>query len=93
MNNDAWKPSPDPFRSTDQWNRIVRETVEYLKEIAEIRALNGDRDFLKKGANVYAALKIKENYPGLHYREVKEIVEECRKYVGGEYVGRNNEIL
>ena len=96
MNNDAWQPSPDPFRSTDQWNsnRIVRETVEYLREIAEIRALNGDSDFLKKGVNVYAGLKIKENYPGLRYREFKEIVdrcaEECRKYAGGEHDGRDN---
>ena len=72
--------------NTDEWNinRIVDETVEYLKMTAEIRALNGDTNFLKS-ARLYAATKIQTNYPWLPYREFKEIlercVEECR---GGE---------
>lgn len=81
--------------NTDQWNinRIVAETVEYLKMIAEIRALNGHTDFLKNSAHLYAGIEIKAKYPWLRYREFKLIVERCVEECGGVYAGRNNEIL
>lgn len=90
---DDWSYDSLIMISTKQWNsdRIVDETVEYLKMIAEIRALNGHTDFLLRSAHIYAALKIKENYPWLRYREFKEIVErcveECGGYRGGDHVG------
>ena len=83
---------------TYKWNidKIVEETVDYLKMTAEIRALNGHTGFLES-ARLYAGLEIKANYPWLRFREFKEIVErcveECGGYLGGDYAGRDNEII
>lgn len=76
---DDWDYDSLIMISTYQWsiNRIVDETVEYLKMTAEIRALNGHTDFLKKSVHIYAGLEIKAKYPWLRYREFKEIVERC----------------
>lgn len=92
---DDWDYESLMMIRTDQWNidRIVDETVEYLKMTAEIRALNGHTDFLKQSAHIYAGLEIKANYPWLRYREFKEIVDRCVEECGGGHVGRTNEII
>lgn len=80
---DDWDYDSLIMINTDQWNRnkIIDETVEYLKMTAEIRALNGHNDFLKS-ARLYAGLEIKANYPWLPFREFKEIVERCVEECG-----------
>lgn len=83
--------------STKEWNsdRIVGEIVDYLK-MRFHRPFKGLDDFLEN-IELYAAIEIKARYPWLRYREFKEItqrsVEEYRRYLGGVYARRNNEIL
>lgn len=76
---DDWDYESLIMISTSKWNndRIVANTVEYLKMLSEIKALNGDTDFLKTSAHLYAGVEIKANYPWLRYREFKEIVQRC----------------
>ena len=95
---DDWDYDSLIMINTDQWNsnRIVDEMVAYLKTLRLHRPFSELDDFNDK-AELYAAIEIKAKYPWLRYREFKEIVqrsvEEYRRCVGGDYAGRNNEIL
>ena len=65
---------------TVEWNRnrIVRDTVEYLKTLRLHRPFS-ELDNFNDNAELYAAIEIKANYPWLRYRESKEIVQRSIK--------------
>lgn len=81
---DGWDYDSLIMIKTDEWNRdrIVRDTVEYLKALRLHRPFSELDNFLEN-AELYAAIEIKAKYPWLRYREFKDItqrsVEEYRK--------------
>ena len=75
---DDWDYESLIMINTDQWNsnRIVDETVAYLKKLRLHRPFS-ELDNFNDNAELYAAIEIKAKYPWLRYREFKEIVERC----------------